>query len=435
MLRRSQNKLQLRNSGIFYGWRMLPAAGIGVFLGYGPIVVFTFGVFLKSLNQEFNWTRTQISVALSLATMVQFVSLPLIGWMVDRFGARKVIVPCLLVLGLGLSSLYFLTGNIWQFYAVFMVIGAVAGGTATMPYVTVITRWFDKRRGLALGLATGIGAGLGTFILPTLSQLLIENRGWRQAYVLLGLMIIVIALPVVALFIKENPQMMGLLPYGEQQPAPENQKEREPEVGLTRNEAVRTSTFWIMMVAFFIISVSLHGALVHLVAVLTDRGVSPRSAAFATSVFGSALLIGRLGGGPLLDRFFGPYLSACFFTLAGIGIFLLWIGSGQWLGYVAAFLMGLGVGTEQDIIPYMVSRYFGLRAFGQLYSYAFAIYTLGGMLGPLAMGFGYDTIGSYSLVLGLFLLTVVGSVGLMLKLGPYKLWELAPKPTTAAADA
>jgi MFS family permease len=409
------------NTRLFFGWWIVFVAAIGLFMGYGPIVTFTFGVFFKPLSQEFGWSRAQVSLAFSLSLFVMSLAFPVVGRLVDRLGARKVIVPSVLLFGLGLISFALLSPRLWHLYAIYLVLGVVGGGTAPVPYSNVLAHWFDKRRGLALGVAM-VGLGLGAFIMPSLAQRLIDVGGWRWAYICIGLMVMLVAIPVVALFLKETPHMLGLTPDGE--PTERRTAETRKE-GLAFLEARRTSTFWIMLGSFFLMSASVHGCLIHLVPLLTDRGISPQSAALAASLLGGALLLGRVGAGYLLDHFFASAVASTFFCGAAFGFVLLWSGMTGSLAFAAAFLVGLGMGAEGDIIAYLVSRYFGLRAFGEIYGYAFAAFTLGGVVGPLLMGVGFDTTGSYRFVLGIFVLASLSAAVLMTRLGPYRLWETA----------
>lgn len=415
---------------IFYGWWIVFVAGIGLFMGYGPIISFTFGVFLKPLTEEFGWSRGQISLAFSLSLLVMSFVFPFVGRLVDRFGARKVIVPSVLFFGIGLMSLSLLSANLWHLYAVYIVLGLVGGGTAPVPYSNVISHWFDKKRGLALGLVM-VGLGLGTFLMPSFAQMLITFSTWRQAYIGIGLMVIVVAIPVVSLFLKETPQMLGQHPDGEL-PRSFTGQNAQQTLGMSSREALHTNTFWILVSAFFLMSASVHGCLIHLVSLLTDRGISPHLAAMATSLFGGALLVGRVGAGYLLDHFFASAVAVAFFCGTTVGLALLWGGASGALAFAAAFLVGLGMGAEGDIIAYLIGRYFGLRAFGEIYGYAFGAFTLGGVIGPLLMGRAFDASGSYSLVLGVFVVASVVAAGLMTRLGPYQTWEATPEAAPAA---
>ncbi len=149
---------------VFHGWWVVLVAAIGLSMGYGPIITFTFGVFFKPLSQEFGWNRAQVSLAFSLSLLVMSIAFPFVGRLVDRFGARRVIVPSVLLFGFGLISFSLLSARLWHLYAIYLVLGVVGGGTAPVPYSNVISHWFDKRRGLALGLAM-VGLGLSTFAL------------------------------------------------------------------------------------------------------------------------------------------------------------------------------------------------------------------------------------------------------------------------------
>ncbi|HEV8715002.1 MAG TPA: MFS transporter, partial [Candidatus Binatia bacterium] len=195
--------------------------------------------------------------------------------------------------------------------------------------------------------------------------------------------------------------------------------------GLSGREARHTATFWLLVSAAFLVSASFVGCLIHLVPLLTDRGASAQSAALATSVGAGGALLARAGTGYLLDRFFAPYLAVSFFCGSALGIVLLWSGVGGGLAFVAAVLVGLGQGSEFDILPYAISRYFGLPALGEIYGYAFAAITLGGALGPLVMGMSFDATGSYSPALVSFAVATFTAAGLMTWLGPYQVWETA----------
>jgi MFS family permease len=152
---------------------------------------------------------------------------------------------------------------------------------------------------------------------------------------------------------------------------------------------------------------------------LTDHGISLQRAAFASSLLGVALLIGRVFTGYFLDRFFGPYVAMLLFSGVAVGISLLWSGAGGSLPLLAAFLVGLGMGAEADIIAYLTSRYFGLRSFGVIYGFLFATFTLAGALGPVLMGVGFDRLGSYRAPLLFFLAATLVATALLTRLGPY----------------
>jgi len=303
-----------------------------------------------------------------------------------------------------------------------------------VPYTKVISRWFDRKRGLALGLAAATFS-VSASLMPPLTQSLIATVGWRHAYEILGFLVMIITIPAVMLWLKESPQVMGLAPDGETLEPAKMATQRGPEEGMSFQEARQIGTFWLMGGAFFLISVCFHGSIIHLVPLLTDRGFSPQSAVLVASLTSMAGLIGKVGVGYLLDRCFAPYVAACFFCGFALGLLLLWSGMAGGVVLIAVVLVGLGIGAEIDVMPYMVSRYFGLRAFGEIYSYTFAIFTLGGVIGPLLMGAAFDAMGSYRLVLGTFVLVALTAAGFMSRLGPYRVWEEAGAPVVATGVA
>lgn len=418
-----------RKGALFFGWWIVTVAAVGVGLGYAPIAYATFGLFLKSLTQEFGWSRTEISLASSISLGVLSFSQPIVGRLIDRFGARRVIVPGTLLFAVTLMSFYLLTPSLVHFYALYVVLGVVGAATTPVPYSGVVSQWFDRRRGLALGLAM-LGFGIGTIVLPVLANGMIDRLGWRSAYVVLGAIMAVISVPIVALFLKERPDLVGLAPDGE--PVAEAAARGIAREGMERSGALRSGTFWLMSTGVFLVSAGVLGSLIHLVPMLTDRGLSSGEAAAAASLMGVAVLVGRTGAGILMDRFFAPYVAAALFFATGVGLLVLWSGLSGGIVYAGVFLVGIGWGAEVDVMAFMVSRYFGLRAFNEVYGYAFSAYMLGGVVGPLLMGMFFDALGNYEIPLGIFMLATLLAAGLMLFLGPYRLWERSgAAPATA----
>jgi MFS family permease/ubiquinone/menaquinone biosynthesis C-methylase UbiE len=403
---------------LFYGWWVVLTAGLGLGLGYAPIVVYSFGVFLKPLVREFHASRASISLAFTLANLANAITSPLAGEWADRFGPRRVILLATSVFGIVLISSLLASPVLWKLYVFYVVLGIAGSGPAPVPYSKVVSSWFDKRRGLALGL-TMFGLGSGAIVIPLVAQRLIVTLGWRGAYATIGLLVVVVSIPVVGLFLKETPDKMGYLPDGMTTAYSTNASSDRLE-GIEWHEARQDKAFWMMTSAFFFVGASVHGCVVHLAPMLTDRGITPERAALASSLLGGALLIGRVGSGYLLDHFFAPRVAFVFFGGATLGILLLWSGVPGELAYVAAFFVGLGMGAEVDIIAYLTSRYFGLQAFGEIYGYAFASYALAGALGPWLMGLGFDRTGSYRAVLFGFSAATTLAALIMLRLGPYR---------------
>jgi MFS family permease len=388
---------------IHAGWWVVAVSAIGLSVSAGTAVVYTFAVFLKPLTQEFHWSRSQVSLAVSLLNLMVCLGSPAAGRLVDRFGGRVIILPSIALLGATLASLYFLTPHLWHLYLLYSIAGLVGLGATSLTYSRVVAGWFDRRRGLALGV-TSSGIGLGSFIMPPLAQAVIGAFGWRDAYLVLGMIVFAVPLPLVALFLRDAPPA-GKTPHKD---AP------------TATGALRTRVFWQMLIIFFVISACVNGAMAHLSALLTDRGTAAQAAAFAISLFGASAFTGRIATGYLLDRFFAPFVMVTLFAGAALALALLAGGAVGGSASLAAVLMGFGVGAEADVMPYLVSRYFGLRALGELFGYLFSAYTLGVAVGPILMGAGYDSTGSYRTPLTILAIAMFAATAATLTLPRYK---------------
>lgn len=395
-------------------WFVVGASSVGLFLHFGSLLVNSFGVFLTTLCDEFHWSRGEYSFAFTLATLTAMLTMPLTGWLTDRLGARRPILLCTTLFGALFASLALLTGHLWQLYGVFLLLGLVGPGTSAVPHASLITRWFTKRRGLALGFAM-CGTALGGVIWPSATQKLLEQFNWRITYALLGAAVLLIAVPLLLVFLKEPTE-----PTGSQ-----TTSANQTVDGLSRRAALRSGVLWLLLVAFFIISATIQACMIHLVPMLKDRGMTPANAALAASLFGVAGMSGRLGTGYLLDLLPATRVPVLAFCLVAVGIFLLFAGSTGISSYLAAMLIGFGYGAESATIPYLVGRYFGLKSFGEIYSYLFITVPLGGALGPVLMGVGFDRTGSYQTMLLLCGVATVIAALLLLRLRSYPAFNSA----------
>jgi MFS family permease len=405
-----------RHSGVFYGWWVVLTSAVGLFWGV-PISVYSFSVFLRPLMQEFHASRAAISLAFTVHLIAAAIAAPFVGWLIDRYGSRRVVLVGTAMFGLILLGNKAFAVSIRQLYFYYALLGMALHGVGPIPYGDVVCHWFDRRRGLALGL-TMLGIGSGAMIIPSLAQQLIARFGWSNAYAILGAAVLLVAMPVVAAFLREKPQDLGIVADG--MPGKDFEVTSEGSCpGLSAAHAWRTGTFWLMLCAFFLVSASVQGCLVHIAAMFHDRGMTLQTSALASSLAGAAVMIGRVGTGYLLDRLFAPRLAAAFFGAASLGIGMLGLGS-PLIAFAGAFLVGLGLGAEVDLIAYLTSRYFGLRTFGKIYSWIFAAFGVAGALGPLMMGAGFDRTGSYRGPLIVFLAATLLACLLITRLGPYR---------------
>jgi MFS family permease len=386
----------------YYGWRVVLAACLGVMAGFGSLFVYTFSVFVKPLAAEFGWSREAISSGFAVAAVTLGVISPLLGRWIDRFGPRRIILVCMTVYVCGIASLSLLRLGLWQFYLTCFVLGVVGNGAAHLAYSRSISTWFQRRLGVALSFVM-VGAGLGAMILPVFAQSIISRYGWRAAYASLGALALLLGLPLSWRYIRER-EVVGSTT------AP------VAHSGMTWQRGLRSSAFWIVTAILFVSSISMNGAITHLSALLTDRGLTAGNAALCASILGGSSLLGRVGVGWLLDRFFGPRVALAINLITALGIFLLARANSFPAGCLAAALIGIGAGGEAAITPYLLTRYFGLRAFSTLYGLTWTFYAAAGAIGPVILGRAFDGTGSYTSLLVLLAgaLAVAAATNLLL---------------------
>ncbi len=392
----------------YFGWRVALAACLGVMGGFGSLFVYTFTVFVKPLGAQFGWNREAVSLGFAIAAMTVGMSSPLIGRLIDRFGPRHIILPCMTVFGCGIASFALLRPGIWQFYLTCFVIGVVGNGAAHLAYARSISTWFNRRLGVALAIVM-VGAGLGAMILPVIAQAVVTRSGWRAAYLTLGIAALLLGLPLSWLYIRDRGTTKTQA----------TQETQAPHSGLTWQQGIRTLAFWIIVAVLFVSSISMNGAITHLSALLTDRGITPGNAALCASLLGGTSILGRIVTGWLLDRFFGGRVAFVINLATAAGILLLASASSFVGGAAAAALIGIGAGGEAAITPYLLTRYFGLRAFSTLYGLTWTFYAAAGATGPVILGRAFDATGSYTSLLTILSLALAVAAALMLVLPRY----------------
>ncbi|MBT7951225.1 MAG: MFS transporter [Gammaproteobacteria bacterium] len=380
----------------------------------------TIGIFMNTYAAEFGWSRSQISGCVTLLTASTALTLPIVGYMIDRLGAKRIILISMVLYALCLATIPVFVQQIWQLALMYLLIGIFAIGTTTVTYIRIIATWFDKRRGLAIGIVIS-GIGLGSAYVPILVQYMISNYGWQSAYYVLASIVILVPLPLIYFVIKETPAMMGLVADGiKAKRAPEISIEKE---GVELTDALRSHIFWLLFLIFICISFVLNGVFSHLVPMLTDRGMLAVNAAAAASAVGVTLFIGRILIGYLVDRIFAPYVAMFFFTLSTIGIAILMSGVAGWYAVTASVLIGFSLGAEADLISFLASRYFGLRAFGTIYGLLLSAMMLGIAVSPLMFALSYESTGSYSSILAIAVIVNIAVILMMTLLGPFPNWQ------------
>jgi OFA family oxalate/formate antiporter-like MFS transporter len=410
----------------FQGWRVLGAATVGLACGIATVVPASFGVFLGPLRAEFGWTQSETFTALLFITFTSALIAAPVGGLVDRYGARRVVLAGFCFQILLLASFAWLGPSLWAYYLRYFLLAVLAIGTTHVAFARVITLWFDRRRGLALGIALS-GVGIGGFLWPLYAQAMIGQHGWREAWLLLALAVAVLALPTIALLLRDSPASVGQTPDGDPLRTAADGTTPAEATGIPLAGVLRMPRYWLLVATFFLIGFAVQSVMLHLVPLLTARGLPPMLAALAQSLLFVAVTTGRLVTGWLMDRFFAPRVALAFLLAPIVGITLLALGAGGATALVAALLVGLAVGAEVDVLAYLTGRYFGARHFSAVYGTFYGVYTLSGGLGPLFTARLVDTGEGYPVALAVHAALLAVAALLLLR--------FPPLPTTPAMTA
>jgi predicted MFS family arabinose efflux permease len=383
-------------------------AMLGLTVANGPVVFFTFGLFLGPITTEFGWNRATFSSSLLVGHTLAAFAYPFMGRAIDRHGIRRVTLTFIPLFALSTAALSLTPSSRVVFITLAGICGLISTGQAPPAYAKAVSAWFDERRGLALGIAMA-GIGIGATAVPQFARWAIDAFGWRATYVALGALTFAVAFPSVALLVREP-----------EEPIKKGAAHATARAGLSVAESLRSSSFWLIAASVLLVVTTINGIVGHLVPMLTDRGLNVGQATATLSAVGLSTIAGRLAAGYLLDRFFAPYVAAGLFLLPLVAISLLTAGVGGPGPVFAAMSLGFGLGAEVDVIGFLVSRYFGLRAYGEVYGYLFAIFTLGTGFGPVLMAICFDMTQSYDVALIGLAGALVGASILISRLGAYR---------------
>jgi len=377
---------------LFYGWVIVVTFFIIGTAIWG--IRFTFGVFFKSIESEFELTRAATSAIVSVQLVLGAVFTVFGGWAIDRYGPKVVVLLMGVFTGLSLV-LTSQTNALWQLFFTYSLFLALGTNTIYVAVMSTLSRWFDKKRGMAMGFASS-GSGLGPLIIAPSATYLIANFDWRTAYLVLGLAVWLVVIPL-SWLLKRDPHEIGALPDGMIDQASEvrNGADSAQEAYLSLGEAYRTRSFWVVIFIFLLFGSSLLLVLTHLVPHVTDIGFSAVEAAAVLSMASGATLVGRVLLGIASDRL-GRKAAAvsCFLLVAGAMLWLLWARE-LWMFYLFALVFGLGWGGAGPTIAALVSDAFGLGRIGAILGLLDAGFSTGAAIGPVIGGFIFDVTQSY----------------------------------------
>jgi MFS family permease len=375
---------------VFYGWIVVAGAFLVLFMAYGT--QYAFGVFFAALIAEFGWSRASLSGVFSLYAFTYAAFALVSGRLTDRWGPRAVIATGGALLGLGLIAMSRVSA-LWQPYVCYGLVAALGMSTAYVPCNATVAKWFTRRRGLAIGLA-GAGGSLGTFALPPVAHFVVGRLGWRGAYVVFGVAVLV-ALNGLSVLMRRDPESVGLTPDGD--PRPRGPAAAAGPRDWTTRRALRTRAFWLLFAVFGATWTPMFIPLVHLVPMAQGLGVSPLLAATLVSALGASALVGRLVMGGASDRIGRRAALAVALLLQAVAFVGFALAHDLPALYAASVVFGFSYGAGSTLFPAVVADFFGREQAGSLAGLLFALAGSIAAWGPLAAGLIYDRAGDYQL--------------------------------------
>ena len=428
-----------KRPAIFWGWWIVIGAVVGQFVGMGAggsIV----GVFLRPMTEDLDWTSAQYTLGTSAALVVGGLASFTVGPLVDRYGARP-----LMLIGAVIYAAAFLALSrvdaLWQFVLLSTLAGGVGFALVGGLVVNItLAKWFVARRGWAIALGSS-GISLAGLIMPVAMTRLVDSIGWRDAYVFLAVFVFAIVVPV-ALLMRRRPEDYGMLPDGTESGVGQRdarsaraieQQQRDAANSYTRGEARRTRAIWLLIAGYALHTLALFAVLVHAIPFVTDSGFTRTEAALAIALSGGANLCSKFVWGYLLQRFDVRYLCATSLTACAAGVVLMLVAAATgWLGlmWVAFFCWGFGFGGTIPLGEFIWAKYFGRVHIGAVRGFSLPFIVVFQALGPIVGGIYFDFVGAYAGVFAVFAAAhVIGAAAILASREPPAKVENVPAPS------
>jgi MFS family permease len=397
-LAQQRDALALRiNHRFFYGWVALAVAALMMFAS-GPGQSHTFSVFIAPISEDLGISRTSVSSAYAGATLVAAFGLPYVGRLVDRFGVRSVVLVVATLFGAAAIA-FGRIGDLVTLTLGFAALRFLGQGSLMLTGANLVAQWFSKKRGFALSLmALGFSASIA--IHPPLAQWLIDQAGWRGAWLWLGLITWLLLLPLIVILVQNKPEDLGLVPDGStaDDRSAAGHAPRAPQaadVGLTVSQALRTPAFWIIALSFATFSMLVTGLFFHQVAIYGNRGISPQVASWLFSISALTMVLAMPVFGRLLDRLpTRPMFAGALLTMTAAMLALVLVRDVP-TAIAYAVVFGINNAAMHTHVSYLWPHYFGRRFLGSIQGSAQTIAVVGASIGPIPLGAAYDLFGSY----------------------------------------
>jgi len=396
------------------GWKSLFAGMTGVATGASPIPFNTLPIVIGPINAGMGWSFQEISIGIAIYGTVGALLAPAVGGLADRIGTKPVALASLIGFGLAFGAMAFVPDNLTAFYAIWALIGVVGIGSTPVSWSRTINLWFYENRGLALGILL-LGTSLAGLVVPQVANAALAVSDWRNVFLVLAALPLFVGFPL-ALFLFRDPTP-------EERPAQLSQG-NNTLTGLTLRETLFGYRFWVLFVSIICIALAYGGAHIHMVQMVQFHGIDPDMAALVMSVVAAGIFSGRIIVGLLFDRLWAPGVAVPVLLLPIVACYLL-IGTSTPVSviFIAGYCLGFAAGAESDMIAYLASRYFGMKAYGRTYGFLYMPFGIFSSLSATLYGGVRDQTGNYDqalwLAMGLF---AVGGL-ILLTLGRYPDWS------------
>ena len=398
------------------GWPIVLAAMFGIAFGLSPMPFYTIGIFAPLLAHEFHWSFAQIFAGITCTTAAVIIASPAVGLASDRYGVRRVALSSVALFGLSFMALALSNGSLLLYYATWLVVALLGAGTLPITWTRAVNNGFQSGKGLALGLSL-IGTGLFGYLIKPLAAWFISEWGWRGAYIAIGALPLLIALPLGIVCFRDPGQ--GVIDSRDRREAARARAAVTP--GLTMRQTFREWRFWLLGGCFVSLAFAVGGLIPNMENILKLSGFQHPSIVTLTSLIGLSVIVGRILGGWLIDRFWAPAVAAVLLSAPAAACQIL---AAPDLSYHAAMLaialIGMAAGAEYDLLAYMVARYFGMKSYGSIYGSLYSFFALGAGLGPVFFGANFDRTHAYHLSLNLASVLFIAPALLLLLLGRYR---------------
>ncbi|MCP4752597.1 MAG: MFS transporter [Proteobacteria bacterium] len=395
----------MKKKGVYYGWWVVIASFFLLFLFAGA-GFYSFSIFIKPLEESFGWSRSQISFAMSLYLIIHGLCGPLVGHLTETYGPKRVMT--LFALGSGAAFILIsFTPSLWYFYGAYSILSMMTTGIGFIPISAILSRWFVRRRGTAIGMAM-VGISFGGLVMSPLIGTINEIFSWRASFVFLGVLVWVVAIPLTVLVMKGYPGEIGLLPDGD---APEDTGGKEDsskngngslammEQGWPLRKALRSRAFWWISATFFLAPLGQMGVLQHQVPLITESGISPAVAAAALGFTAGLGGLGKLSFGRISELIPFHFTAMLCFGLQALGVFILYHIDSAVMMWLHVGIFGFAMGGVVVLVPMVVGQFFGLVSFGVIMGIVSFSQAVGSSLGAIISGVVYDYFGSYQYAL------------------------------------